>query len=305
MRYSSNKISNRLNANNVSSNSKNEHELVQLKAVFERFHETSERLEIRYESLRREAEELRARLEQKEKEIKRSEKLATLGETAAALAHEVRNPLGSIKLFSSLIKRDAYSPEQVLKLIEQIDVSVTNLEGVISNILLFAKDTNRAFTIVNVHSILKELCQSLSQLNPNLKFDLELKGSPFIQANESALRQAFYNLLLNAIQASGNKAQIEIRSHESDPTGKVAGDLTLIISDNGPGIAEPLLTKIFDPFVSSKAEGTGLGLAIVRKIINEHAGSITAANRNLPENGAVFTLVLPQLQSMRETKRQT
>ena len=110
--------------------------------VIERFNESSSKLELRHSVLMKEIEDLREQLRKKDEEMKRSERLAMLGETAAALAHEVRNPLGAIALFVSMLKNDLSQYPQPLALVEEIEKSISSLDQVVSNVLHFAKNNN-------------------------------------------------------------------------------------------------------------------------------------------------------------------
>lgn len=260
--------------------------LQDLKTAFEQFSISSARLEMRYESLRQEAEELRSKLKEKEEEIKKHARLATLGETAAALAHEVRNPLGAIKLFLSMLREDLKQNNSALVLVDNIDQSISTLDNVVSNILAFAKDSKLIRVPTNINSIIQELYVHFSQL---LKVDgarisLDLKANPFINAHEQGLRQVLYNLILNACQITKFNLQLTISTRDCE-----AG-VEIVVADNGPGVATDLKQTLFEPFVTGRNEGTGLGLAIVKKIIDQHAGQIFVENNN----GAVFTIRLPR-----------
>lgn len=254
-----------------------------LEEAFERFNEAGARLEERYQSLLSETEQLREQLQEKDREVKRAEKLALLGETAAAIAHEVRNPLGAIKLFISLLRRDVAGNSSAEGLVNQIDKSIVSLDHVVSNILLFAGGKKLAFAPTNIHALVQE---QLIYFRPHDRetsiFELELSGNPFILGSESALRQILHNLLLNAVQATKNSGVVSIRCVD-----RPNGDLELSVADSGPGIPEHILGRIFEPFVTSKQEGTGLGLAIVKQLLTEHGASISAENRG----GAVITCV--------------
>jgi two-component system sensor histidine kinase AtoS len=255
--------------------------------MLERFNESSERLELRYGALTTEVEELREQLQRKEEEIKRSERLAMLGETAAGLAHEVRNPLGAITLFLSMLKVDIEDRPQALELVEEIEKSISSLEHVVSNVLHFAKSTKVQRVPVNIHSVVREVCSHFSSLYaPPATIALVLKGDPFVLADDQALRQCLYNLMTNALQATGYRGAIQLEVAES-----CAGDsLTIVVRDDGPGIPAELQSKIFEPFSSGRCGGTGLGLSIVRRIIEAHEGTIMV--RNAP--GAEFTIRLPR-----------
>ncbi len=255
--------------------------------AFARFNEASDRLEARYSALAREAESLREQLRLKDIEIKKAERLATLGETAAALAHEVRNPLGAIRLFVSLLKEDLADRPDSLEILNQVDTSVSALDGVVSNILQFAKGKDLALAPVNLHSIIEEQARTWHFAHPQVGMELDLRANAYLLGNEDALRQVFYNLCLNASQAMKFRGTICMSTTDTD-----TGGVRVTIADSGPGIPERLLATLFDPFVTGRNEGTGLGLAIVKKIIEQHRGTVRAGNRS--QGGAEFEVLLPR-----------
>lgn len=257
-----------------------------LEAAFARFTETGERLEARYQALLDETQLLKQQLREKEKEVKRAEKLATLGETAAAIAHEVRNPLGAIKLFISLLRRDVKEIPSAVTLVDQIDTSIISLNHVVENILQFSRGKALTFSPVNLHSLALEQVEMLRPGQAEVsKLSCVLRGSPFLVANEVALRQVLHNLVLNALQATRSQGTVII-----DIDGEGQEQVHLTVQDDGPGIPEQVLGSIFDPFVTTKNEGTGLGLAIVQQLVAQHGGTIQADNAP----GARFVVSLPR-----------
>jgi signal transduction histidine kinase len=259
----------------------------QLEEAFHRFTETSSRLEAGYRKLLEETEDLRRALREKDREVKRTEKLALLGETAAALAHEVRNPLGAIKLFTSLLRREVNDRPGALELVDQLNRAIGSLDHVVTNILHFAKDSPGGFAPLNLLAIAHELvsqCRAQEQWQ-GVELNVVHTGQCFMLGNEHTLRQALYNLILNAAQALRFRGRIELSITEEHEF------LRITVQDNGPGIDAAVLPTIFDPFVTTRTEGTGLGLAIVRRIIQQHSGTITVENAG----GARFTLELPRV----------
>lgn len=257
-----------------------------LEAAFARFNETGERLEAQYQALLQETEDLRLQLREKEKEIQRSEKLATLGETAAAIAHEVRNPLGAIKLFLSLLRRDVESIPSAVSLVDQIDTSVGSIDHVVENILQFSRDKNLSFAPINAHAVILEVIEILRPRGGQSGIiECRLEGNPFLVANEVALRQITHNLVLNGLQATRFNGVVTISFADAENDS-----VSLVVSDNGAGIPEAIRSNIFDPFVTTKNEGTGLGLAIVHQLVTQHGGSVSVRN----DNGACFTVLLPR-----------
>jgi len=264
-----------------------ENAIASLAEVMERFNESSSKLELRHTALMEEVEELKKQLRSKDEEMKRSERLAMLGETAAALAHEVRNPLGAISLFVSMLKSDLADRPQSLTLVDEIEKSISSLDQVVSNVLHFAKNNKLHLGPVNVHSLVHEVRQHYSGLyGSNSRIFVSVSGSPFIVADDQALRQCLYNLITNALQVTAFSGEIAISVTEDTTSDTVS----LVIRDNGPGIPAEIMPRIFEPFASGRREGTGLGLSIVQRIVTAHGGVISA--RNAP--GAEFTVVLPR-----------
>jgi hypothetical protein len=258
-----------------------------LREVMERFNESSAMLELRHNTLMAEVEDLREQLRVKDEEIKRGERLAMLGETAAALAHEVRNPLGAIALFASMLRSDVADRPQALGLVDEIEKSIGILNHVVSNVLHFAKNKKLNLGPLNLHSLAREVQQHFVGLyGETAALSVDTQGNPFVVADGEALRQCFYNLVTNALQVTGYKGEIAIAVHEQSPDGPVV----VSVQDNGPGIPQVIFPRLFEPFASERREGTGLGLSIVKRIVVAHGGEISA--RNAP--GAAFTLILPR-----------
>ncbi len=258
--------------------------------AFERFTQASSRLEEKYLELQRETEDLKRELREKDETIRRSERLSMLGETAAGIAHEVRNPLGAIKLFLSMLKKDLHDRPACGRLVNEIERSVTNLDQVVSNILSFAGQKDLALAPLNLHSLIREQREHfVAGPAAQATIELNLSGNPFIFGNDHALRQVFYNLLLNALQATRYRGRVRIEVKDT-----TQAQVQISICDNGPGVAPELLGRVFDPFVTDKNEGNGLGLTVVRKIIEQHGGTVHVCNRG----GAEFSILLPRRQSI-------
>ena len=258
------------------------HEGQFLADAFARFSEASARLEEHHSELRDEINSLKEQLQEKEREIERAARLATLGETAAAIAHEVRNPLGAIKLFVSLLREDVENNPASIKLVDQIDAGIVSIEHVVSNILHFTKEQPKLLTPVNIHALLHEQVALLEPLHKGrATIHLDLRGTPFMPGDEHSLRRMLHNLLLNALQATKFNGSITVCCD-----GTRNEEFILEIRDTGPGIPSEILPRLFEPFVTSRNEGTGLGLAIVKRIVQQHGGAIEARN----DNGAIFTI---------------
>jgi len=237
------------------------------------------------------------RLEKLEEMVKRTEKLAAMGETAANIAHEIRNPLGSIELFASLLIKDLKEKKNRDRA-SHIISSVRDMDNKISNLLLFARDRKLPMKKVNVHTALKEIIvfseQIIEKENIILSVNYE-DAEPIIAGNAEMLKQVFLNLILNALQAmpEGGNLYIETRisdagSEEAIPRGS---NVEISFMDTGCGIPAENTKKIFDPFFTTKGKGAGLGLAIVHNIIDIHGGSIDVESGK--GVGTVFNITFP------------
>ena len=224
-----------------------------------------------------------------QQQLRRSERLSALGNLAAGVAHEIRNPLSSIKGFATFLlgkmekKHDAHAAAM---LIQEVD----RLNRVVSGLLEFARpDTIQlaptALAPLVEHAL--RLCASdlaAKDIAVHCTFAPDL---PLIAADADRLTQVLLNLFLNAVQAMDTKGGLEIASCRDQATGKVL----LRISDTGKGIAPEALATIFDPYVTGRASGTGLGLAIVHRIVEQHGGAIRVESE--PGKGSTFFLYMP------------
>jgi signal transduction histidine kinase len=254
----------------------------ELAAAFEKFTEVSRTLEAQYQFLRSETESLRARIKQKDEQIARATRLATLGETAAALAHEIRNPLCALKLFLSLLKEEVRASPVAQELVGHMTRTMEALDNVVENVLHFAKDNHPTFAPLNLHAVLGECALWLTQLRPEgLNVLLDCRDDPFILGNEHALRQVFTNLLKNASEAMPQGGTVRVSCGAADENFS-----RVVIEDEGQGFPEGMLNSPFEPFQTNKRQGTGLGLAVVRKILEHHRAEIGVTNREAPHSGA-------------------
>jgi signal transduction histidine kinase len=258
-----------------------------LLGAIDKFNESSAKLEAHHAELIAEVERLQEQLRKKDEEIKKSERLAMLGETAAGLAHEIRNPLGAITLFVSMLRRDVEDRPAALELLDQVERSIRSLDGVVSNVLHFAQNKRPALAPINVHSVCQELYQHFSGLySPQSNFELSLSGAPFVKADEQGIRQCLYNVILNALQAVSFAGKITIDVSDSQKEDGVI----IAVSDDGPGVPDHIMSNIFEPFTSGRREGTGLGLSIVRRIVEAHGGEVSVVNTP----SARFSIFLPR-----------
>lgn len=207
------------------------------------------------------------------KEVERRERLAAVGKLAAGVAHEIRNPLSSIKGFATYFKERYRSVPEDQKTAEIMIQEVERLNRVISQLLEFARpmDIHKKLTSLRplVEDSLKLIEGDLSR--KGLKVDVSIASDmPEVLIDPDKFKQVFLNLFLNAVDAMEKDGTLSVEARRAE----VPGSLQITISDTGRGIQEKDLPRIFDPYFTTKSSGTGLGLAIVHKIIESHGGKI-------------------------------
>lgn len=243
------------------------------------------------------------RLEESRREALRAEQLAAVGQMAAGIAHELRNPLMAMKI---LVQAAAEESPPVLagRDLTVLEEEITRLERSTETFLDFARPPEierRTFDLRNLIAQTLDLVSVRAQRQGvQLRCDLPDGRPLLIQADMGQIRQVLLNLLLNALDAvpHGGSVWLEIDVGENHPARP---GLTLRVCDTGPGLPAELGTKIFEPFVGTKPSGIGLGLSICKRIVDSHGGDIKAENR--ATGGAVFTIWLPLIASPIEGDR--
>jgi signal transduction histidine kinase len=225
-----------------------------------------------------------------QKQIRWKENLAALGEMSAGIAHEFKNALATISGYAQMIRSETKTGD-TRESAERILDQTKALTHVVTEFLRFAKPLEISYETVPMHNLMDRLAQETREAIPECSVDL---GGQFVDVpgDEALLRQALVNLTRNGIEAArgaGRAPRVTISGTIEQLGGREWQ--RICVSDNGPGIPENDLPKIFLPFYTTKAEGTGLGLAVVQKVALQHGGSIEAHNRT--EGGADFLLWLP------------
>lgn len=218
----------------------------------------------------------RVRLGKVEKELQRSERLAALGKMAAGVAHELRNPLSSIKGLALLLRAKFSAESSGVETADILVQEVERLNRSIGELLDYAKPAKLNKISVNVNSILEKTLLlvgvDLQSLDISLDFQFTEELS-VIKADEDKLKQVFLNLFLNSTQAMENGGRLTVHTRQK------GSSVVVIVEDTGNGIADENLQKVFDPYFTTKNDGTGLGLAMSVKIIEEHGGEIVLTSR--------------------------
>ncbi|MFZ5980702.1 MAG: two-component system sensor histidine kinase NtrB [Candidatus Zixiibacteriota bacterium] len=252
------------------------------------------------------------KMKRMEREIARLNTLAALGEMAATIAHEVRNPLAAIGGFASLLKRDIDEDDPRQKMISKIIYGVESLNNTVTSLLNYTRYEELNKEVVDYDSFLRQTVEQFKFDNPmfakNNKFvfytPMNSVAEPVkLELDPMLYRQMLYNMFSNAIEACRRSGVIKIaykkmprqRAVEKYSDRVLLGlDETIVetsIADNGPGISKEVLSRIFTPFFTTKEEGNGLGLAMSWKVIKAHGGEIIAGNNE--KKGARFLVLMP------------
>lgn len=240
--------------------------------VVDRLQTSHDALTDRVARLQRELAAKNRLLGDKQKQLERRNRLAALGEMAAGLAHEIRNPLGGINLYAGLLADDMLEGSEAMQLVERIQAGVARLERTVSHVLRFAGEVDAQPRPAAVKPLLEEVMELARPAAQRRGVELTLA----CEVHEADLDpdlfvQATLNLVLNAIDVA-----TRIRVEASEAQG---GRLVLRVTDNGPGLPPEVdAEKLFDPFFTTKEAGTGLGLSIVHRIAEAHGGVVTARN---------------------------
>ena len=225
-----------------------------------------------------------------QQQIQLKENLAALGELSAGMAHEFKNALATISGYAQMLRGEELSSEAADSA-ERILEQTRSITHVVTEFLKFARPLDIAAEPVELHGVVEKVIAEVSEAMPEVRLSHEGTFES-VAGDEGLLRQAVLNLARNAAQACADAAgggRVVIRGETV--RGEESGLQRVSILDNGPGIPDVALPKIFRPFYTTKADGTGLGLAVVQKIILQHGGQVEVQNR--PEGGAAFLVTLP------------
>ena len=266
----------------------------ELGAIITAYNQVTEQLKLSHERLRDEVSRLHEELVRKNRQLRRRERLAALGEMAAGVAHEIRNPLGGIKLLTNLLDKDLTDRPEAHRLVRKVANGVHTVESIVTGILEFGRPRDPQPAVVELESLIRETLELAADRIAERRVRVEVQpqrpGLTLI-SDAGLIKQALLNLVLNAIDAAAgpgatSPAWVCISLAERPP-----GHLSIAVSDSGSGVPAELMDRIFNPFFTTKQTGTGLGLAIVHQTAEALGGSIqVAAGAN---GGAVFTLCLP------------
>lgn len=273
-------------------------ELPELLRVFNevsgRLAETHRRLEERVAGLQRE-------LAEAHEGLRRSRALAALGEMAAGIAHEVRNPLASIALHAEVLREDLADRPDERAVLDKIARAVARLDSIVGDVLRFARTSCSRRDRMSVRSMVGEALASCeAEIHAGgVEVLVDVDDALEIRADGAAITQAIVNLVRNAIEAVGEgpvaRRRVRIdgeRRERLGADGRRTPVAVIGVEDGGPGFDPSVVDRVFTPFVTTRESGTGLGLAIVHRIVDAHDGAVAVASRSRT-GGARVELLLP------------
>jgi len=223
------------------------------------------------------------------------EKMASLGQVAAGIAHEIRNPLSGINVFLESIKENFQDPESaadVLEIIEAAQVTSNKIEGVIKRVLDFSRPAELKLARSDINLAVDDAIKlTATRLRKdNIKVDGDLaEDLPLVYADKQLVEQAIINMITNAAEAlhgTGEPGHIHIATQEAK------GAVLITIKDSGPGIPQSIRDKIFDPYFTTKSDGSGIGLSLCQRIITDHGGNIEVSSSDM--GGTQFVIRIPR-----------
>ncbi len=240
------------------------------------FSEVTSRLEGTHAQLRAEVARLSGELRDANEQLQRSRRLAALGEMAAGISHEIRNPLASIRLYAQMLEEDLTDRPEQQDSAQKIGSAVTRLDAIVGDVLSFAREIRVRPEQTRAGDLFDEalaMCETGTTRIQREGDELELC------VDTTMSLQALVNLVRNAIDAGGDTLTLTARTErELDDAGKARDWSVLCVIDTGPGIAPDVIERMFNPFFTTRNTGTGLGLAIVHRILEAHAGRVEVRN---------------------------
>jgi signal transduction histidine kinase len=227
-------------------------------------------------------------------QMERADRLASIGEMAAGIAHEIKNPLTGIAAAITIIKEEFPPEDDRRGIAEEVLEQVSRLDKTVNDLLFFGKPAPPEPVCADVNRILEKTMLFAAQHRggKNIEKILNLQNDlPPVCVDPKQIQQVFLNLILNAVQAMQDGGTLTISSTVVECRGTQM--VRIAIADTGPGIPAQILGKIFTPFFTTKAQGTGLGLAICHKLVEQHNGTLSVTSED--GAGTVFTVELPPM----------
>jgi two-component system NtrC family sensor kinase len=231
-------------------------------------------------------------------QMKKADRLASIGEMAAGIAHEIKNPLAGIAGVIQVLRKDSGIDDQNRVVLMEVLSQVERMDKAVRNLLTFARPPEPKMTLVDINELIDKLLDFLAPQFAKNSIAVErmlIPGLPLLMLDPDLIKQAIINIALNALQAMPNGGTFTVETKSTKPVNEKSGSVELEFTDTGKGVSSENLHNIFSPFFTTRQQGTGLGLAITQRIIEQHSGEISVAST--PGKGASFTIVLPYLKT--------
>lgn len=233
-------------------------------------------------------------------QMKRADRLASIGEMAAGIAHEIKNPLAGVAGVIQVLKKDMPVGDQKRAVLDEVLSQVERMDKAVRNLLSFARPPEPKMTLVDINELIGKVLDFLAPQFAKNSIMAERRlaaGLPWLTLDPDLMQQALINIALNAMQAMQNGGKFIVETRLIKPSGDRPGMVEILFSDTGKGIAAENLTRIFNPFFTTRQQGTGLGLSITQSIIEQHAGEINVSS--VVGKGATFTISFPYPQRVK------
>ncbi len=221
-------------------------------------------------------------------QVRRKDRLAALGEMAATVAHEIRNPLGGVRGFAALLARDLEPGDPRARLVERILTGTKNLDDVVSGLLEYTRPVELRLRATPCADLVDAAIGYIDCGRRAIALTNTISPDLAVLADPDKMRQVFLNIILNAVQSIEEKGEIWIAA---EPDSQ---HVNIMVSDTGCGISRDQVSRVFSPFFTTKEKGTGLGLAVAAKIVEGHGGTIRVQSDE--GKGSVFSLSLPRVE---------
>ncbi len=258
------------------------------------FNEVTTKLETSHRTLQGEVARLNRELRDANEQLERSRRLAALGEMAAGIAHEVRNPLGSIRLYARMLEQDLSDRPGQAGIAAKIAAAAKGLDGVVGDVLTFSKEFRLRAAPVDPAAVFEAAIEACSHDGiagwRSIVIEREFADGLCFEGDESLVSQAVTNIVRNAYEAmleagnqpgaNGHRVLLSTRGERLAIHGRrLVRACIMSVSDNGPGVAPEVVERMFNPFFTTRHTGTGLGLAIVHRIVDAHGGRVRVTSR--------------------------
>ncbi len=241
-----------------------------------------------------------------EEELERMRKLAAMGEVAATIAHEIRNPLGGIKGFANLLERDLVDNPGATRLVKRLSEGIATLEGIVRDLLDAGCDISLKLEHIDLLDEVRRIVEMFEMAargeDRNVSFEVLASDTSLLcRVDRARMRQALVNLLRNSLEAVGNEGKISVkvgtssyrsRSNRGDSEKSLRDYVCIEVCDTGPGIPDEIIKDVFTPFFTTKSSGMGLGLSAVQRAVTLHGGEVRYERQD--KGGSKFILLIPR-----------